>query len=855
MTRGSHVKKRISARRRLWVCLTWLCTWWMPWFVLHYCCGKRHPSIRMAWREKFTIYVLILLLCGAILTYIIGVGLLVCPTSRTLISENEIGGISSLATPYAIVNGRYYRVDRIVQSHVYGSNAVLSPAVFQLTTLGRDVSAMFQIASFASTYCPGFVLPARWDNIHNRDSQGVPRVWYRHGTGGTRPNEIDYIANMRGMLRGSVARDPAWIQKAVSDDPTRKIVVAWDRVYEITAYYDATNIPQNRTAGFFGDRIEAALQLASAAGAGSDVTMLFEEIRKDEDGEHLYSSFRGCMDGLFFNGVMDHRADLRCQITNYTLLLSSALIVAVIAIKLLASLQITRAREPEDHDKFVICMVPCYTESTASIAKTIDSIANLAYDDTRKLLFVVVDGMLTGAGNDRPTGRIVLDILGIDEELDVRSHEYQSLGPGGRGRNEAKVFSGLYDIDGHLVPFVVIIKVGNHLERSSEKPGNRGKRDSQVLLMRFLSRVYHRQPMARLELELYHHIKNVIGVPPVYYEYVMMVDADTEVMPDSLKRLVSTMVNDAKIAGVCGETRIVNERESWVTMIQVYEYFMSHHLSKAFESLFGSVTCLPGCFSMYRIHTTLSSTRSSIPVLISPTLLAEYSRVHLDTLHLRNLLQLGEDRYLTTLILKHFPSLRTTFIRDAHATTSVPASWAVFVSQRRRWINSTVHNLLELVQSTHLCSCFACFSMRFVVLIDLLATLIQPAVLVYIVYLIVMVVISQVSQDPSPSAFYPLVSIIMIAAIYGSQIIIFIMKAEWAHIGWIVIYLLATPIFSFYLPLYSFWHMDDFSWGSTRVVDAGVSNLTKDLPVDLAELPQVWHLSIFQNMCAYQTPA
>lgn len=29
-------------------------------------------------------------------------------------------------------------------------------------------------------------------------------------------------------------------------------------------------------------------------------------------------------------------------------------------------------------------------------------------------------------------------------------------------------------------------------------------------------------------------------------------------------------------------------------MMQVYEYFISHYLAKAFESLFGSVTCLPG---------------------------------------------------------------------------------------------------------------------------------------------------------------------------------------------------------------------------------------------------------------------
>jgi len=37
-------------------------------------------------------------------------------------------------------------------------------------------------------------------------------------------------------------------------------------------------------------------------------------------------------------------------------------------------------------------------------------------------------------------------------------------------------------------------------------------------------------------------------------------------------------------------------------------------------------------------------------------------------------------------------------------------------------------------------------------------------------------------------------------------------------IGWMIIYILAMPVFSFGLPLYSFWHMDDFSWGNTRVV-------------------------------------
>jgi len=93
-----------------------------------------------------------------------------------------------------------------------------------------------------------------------------------------------------------------------------------------------------------------------------------------------------------------------------------------------------------------------------------------------------------------------------------------------------------------------------------------------------------------------------------------MVDADTRVMKDSLNRMVACMIHDSKIMGICGETQLESEKRSWVTMIQGYEYFISHHLSKAFESLFGSVTCLPGCFSMYRVRTP---TRH-IPLLISP---------------------------------------------------------------------------------------------------------------------------------------------------------------------------------------------------------------------------------------------
>ena len=118
---------------------------------------------------------------------------------------------------------------------------------------------------------------------------------------------------------------------------------------------------------------------------------------------------------------------------------------------------------------------------------------------------------------------------------------------------------------------------------------------------------------------------------------------------------------------------------------------------------------------MYRLRTP----DTHKPLFISNAVIEDYSENRVDTLHMKNLLHLGEDRYLTTLLLKHFPNYKTQFVRDAHAYTVAPDEWSVLLSQRRRWINSTIHNLAELVFLDRLCG-FCCFSMRFLVFVDLL---------------------------------------------------------------------------------------------------------------------------------------
>lgn len=326
-----------------------------------------------------------------------------------------------------------------------------------------------------------------------------------------------------------------------------------------------------------------------------------------------------------------------------------------------------------------------------------------------------------------------------------------------------------------------------------------------MILMRFLNRIHYNLPMTPMELEMHHQIRNIIGVNPTFYEYCLQIDADTVVAPDSATRMIASFMQDTRLIGVCGETALTNAKASMVTMIQVYEYYISHNLTKAFESLFGSVTCLPGCFSMYRIR----AAETGKPLFVSKEVVEGYAENRVDTLHMKNLLSLGEDRYLTTLLLKHHPKYKTKYIFRAHAWTIAPDSWTVFLSQRRRWINSTVHNLIELIPLQQLCG-FCCFSMRFIVFLDLLSTIVQPVLMGYIIYLIYLVV--------TQSSVIPITAFILLGAIYGLQAIIFIARRKWEMVGWMVVYVVSTPIFSFALPLYAFWNMDDFSWGNTRVV-------------------------------------
>ncbi|KAI9267805.1 chitin synthase-domain-containing protein [Sporodiniella umbellata] len=814
MTDGakSIEEEPLSSIRKRWLAFVWFLTWWAPSPLLNHCGGMSRKDIRLAWREKVALCILIFLLSAAMVVFIVFFGPLICP-HQDVYSVSEIQSKSDKKSAFVAIRGEVFDLTKFAPHH-WASEVIPDEVIFEYA--GKDATNLFPVQ--VSALCDGITgrIPEELvlDFQVNLTDKNAVYHDFRFFTNDYRPDwYFEQMVYMRKNYRlGFMGYEPSDILRQATNvvnvgdiNTHRSWAILHGDVYDLTYYLmggraprapEGSVPPSNLDINFMDNSIvELFRQLA-----GTDISKHFDALPITND---LRSRQLVCLRNLFFVGKLDTRRSLQCLFSEYFLLIVTGFLCAVILFKFLAALQLSAFREPEDYDKFIICQVPCYTESEESLRKTIDSIAVLKYDDKRKLLFLVCDGMIIGSGNDRPTPRIVLDILGVDANVDPEPLSFLSLGEGIKQHNTAKIYSGLYECSGHVVPYVVVVKVGAPNER--QKPGNRGKRDSQMVLMRFLNKVHFESPMTPMELEIFHQIKNVIGVNPTFYEFVLMVDADTEVLPDSLNRMVSCFVHDAKVIGLCGETKLANEKDSWVTMIQVYEYYISHFLAKAFESLFGSVTCLPGCFCMYRVR----SPGKNQPLLVSNQVIDDYAENRVSTLHQKNLLHLGEDRYLTTLILKHFPTHKTKFTADAGCLTNAPDRWSVLLSQRRRWINSTIHNLGELVFLPQLCG-FCCFSMRFVVILDLLSTLVMPAVVCYLGYLIY--------QLATNADQVPLISLITLCGVYGLQAIIFFARRKWEHIGWMIVYILAIPIFSFFIPVYSFWHFDDFSWGNTRLV-------------------------------------
>ncbi|KAK0532534.1 Chitin synthase, class 7 [Tilletia horrida] len=831
-----------------WTIFARVVTFWAPGPLLSAMGGLKDPASKQAWREKVALVFIAFILGGFVAFVTVGLAAALCPSSATydVSAYAHIGSASSSLG----VNGWLFNV----------SHASLPTDQFQFnpyTQAGADITPNF-VRSFPSC--------------------GNSKAAYAT-IDPCQTNTLAASGNTNCFL-GQM--DTTTFQKYRMTNTSRKVGYDWDdiasgkfvdyivvdgNVLNLQPYF---SIVRNQT----GDLVDLALrrQIATIDVAGGrDATRMFYT-------NNVLREALPCLLEKYFAGHID-KITPGCFISNLVLYMSLIVILGIVLIRFFMAVYFSwflssRMTAPPNPRKlarrkagvplhvmpegamttynssgaapwankpkpppsrggparfdsaeigsepYTVCLVTAYSENEEGISTTLTSLAETDYSDSRKLLFVVADGMVTGSGESISTPDVCVGLLEADPRFGTpMPMSFTSVASGPKAHNMAMVYAGHYTRGkGHRTPMIVVVKCGTPDEASSAKPGNRGKRDSQMILMNFFQRVTYNDRMTPLDFDLFRKMHTLMGVTPDFFELCMMVDADTMVYPRSLKTLAHCMLHDDLIMGACGETRIANKRASWVTAIQVYEYFISHHLNKAFESVFGGVTCLPGCFSMYRIKARKES--DWVPIIVKPEVTREYSQTTVTTLHQKNLLLLGEDRFLTTLLLRTFPNRKMVFCPQARCRTEVPHTFKMLLSQRRRWINSTIHNLMELILVRDLCGTF-CFSMQFVVFMDLLGTAVLPVALV-----LTYTLIATYCLHP-PHSFTEAIPLCLLTAVIGlPALLILLATRKVVYVFWMSVWLIALPVWNFVLPVYSFWHFDDFSWGETRKVEGEVVDKT-----------------------------
>lgn len=163
-------------------------------------------------------------------------------------------------------------------------------------------------------------------------------------------------------------------------------------------------------------------------------------------------------------------------------------------------------------------------------------------------------------------------------------------------------------------------------------------------------------------------------------------DADVVTFPYSIENLVLQMLQDENITVTCGNILPSIDQTSLASRVQAAEYFLQNRIVKNAEALFGVVTCCPGAFLLMEFESFQKTVKAAFSI-----------DTEASTCLMRNALDLGEDRFLTSLLLIH-KSQWTSFLPASNCTTQVPDTFEALARQRRRWFNSSLANDIYIIR-------------------------------------------------------------------------------------------------------------------------------------------------------------
>ncbi|KAF4529725.1 hypothetical protein B566_EDAN015354 [Ephemera danica] len=197
------------------------------------------------------------------------------------------------------------------------------------------------------------------------------------------------------------------------------------------------------------------------------------------------------------------------------------------------------------------------------------------------------------------------------------------------------------------------------------------KRWSQVMYMYYL--LGHRL----MELPIPAERKEIIAENT----YILALDGDIDFQPSSVQLLVDLMKKNRQLGAACGRIHPVGSGA--MVWYQRFEYAVGHWLQKATEHVIGCVLCSPGCFSLFRGK-----------ALMDDNVMCKYTARSEEARHYVQYDQ-GEDRWLCTLLLQR--GYRVEYSAASDAYTHCPEGFNEFYNQRRRWVPSTMANIMDLL--------------------------------------------------------------------------------------------------------------------------------------------------------------
>src|SRR5271165_4960610 len=153
------------------------------------------------------------------------------------------------------------------------------------------------------------------------------------------------------------------------------------------------------------------------------------------------------------------------------------------------------------------------------------------------------------------------------------------------------------------------------------------------------------------------------GIASADSEIVVTIDADTEIEPDAISKLVRHF-SDPRVGAVAGNVKVGN-RSRWLTRWQALEYITSQNMEKRAFDLLNCITVVPGALGAWR--------RKAIE---------DAGGITADTV--------AEDADLTIAIRRL--GWRITYDEAAIAWTEAPETPGVLIRQRFRWTFGTLQS-------------------------------------------------------------------------------------------------------------------------------------------------------------------